>query len=264
MEIYPFFKQWVLPPGSILILLAIGFFLVRGTLGRLFLFVGWSLLLIMSLPGLAYPLIGLLEQAPAIPPARVTATGAGAIVVLGAGTYTDAPEYGGNTVGPNSLQRLRYAAWLQRRTGLPLYVVGGGGEDAPGPLMAQVLRDEFGVPVARVERESRTTWENASLTAPLLRADGVDHVLLVTQAWHMPRAMDAFEREGIQVTPAPTYFVHRRDHEPGDETKASRWLPQSTSFAFSAYAVHEMLGHSFYRARAMLSAPTEPSGHPDR
>ena len=51
MEAYAVVKQLLLPPGIILLLLAVAFFLVRGTLGRLLLFVAWSVLLIMSLPG---------------------------------------------------------------------------------------------------------------------------------------------------------------------------------------------------------------------
>lgn len=261
MDLYPILKQWLLPPGGILLLIAIAFLLVRGTLGRLILFVAWSLLLIMSLPALAYPFIALLEQAPAVTPPRVADTGAGAIVVLGAGTYTDAPEYGGDTVGPNSLLRIRYAAWLHRRTGLPVYVTGGPGEDAPGPVMAQVLRDEFQVPVAAVEDQSRTTWENASMTAPLLRAAGIGHVLLVTQAWHMPRAVAAFEREGVEVTPAPTYFIHRAPAKADDRPTTGKmvdWLPQASAFGYSAYAVHELIGQAYYRLRALLEGPAEP------
>jgi len=256
MEVYTVVKQWLLPPGGILLLLAIAFLLVRGTLGRVILFVAWSLLLIMSLPGLAYPLIGLLEQEPVVPPQQVMATGAGAIVVLAAGTYTDAPEYGGDTVDANSLQRIRYAAWLQRRTGLPLYVTGGYGEHAPGPVMAQVLRDEFQVPVAAVEDQSRTTWENADMTVPLLRAAGIGHVLLVTQAWHMPRAVAAFQRAGIEVTPAPTYFIHQAPAG-ADQTssKFRDWLPQASAFAASAHAVHEFIGQVYYQLRASLAPP---------
>lgn len=262
MSLYLVVKQWLLPPGIILIILAVAFFLVRGTLGRVVLFIGWSLLLIMSVPALSSPMIAMLEQASAIPPERVRDTGAEAIVVLGAATYTDAPEYGGDTVGVNSLLRIRYAAWLHRQTALPVYVVGGSGENAPGPVMAQVLREELQVPVAAVESESRDTWENATLSAPLLRRDGIGHVLLVTQAFHMPRARDAFERAGVEVTPAPTYFFHR-DPELGakgasDDDGGSDWLPQATAFLHSAFAVHEVMGQVYYHLRALLADPGLP------
>lgn len=273
---YPILKQLLLPPGILLILFALAFLLVRGTLGRLVLFVGWSLLAMLSIPALALPLIRAVEPYPALPPtglaAVVAASGAQAIVVLGGDTYTDAPEYGAHSVGVRSLERARYAAWLQRATGLPLYISGGRGERAPGRPMRAVLTEEFGVPVAALESESRTTWENARYTAPLLAAAGIDRVLLVTQAWHMPRAVAAFKRFGIRVTPAPTGFIHHRSDAAPDRAALADWLPQSNQFANSAFAVHELLGQVLYDLRARLERPAPgraaapppaPLPHPD-
>ena len=259
-EAYTILKQLLLPPGIILVLLAMAFFMVRGTLGRLLLFLSWSLLLLMSLPGLALPLIGKLEPYPALELDSKTVhgavNGAEAIVVLGAGIYSSASEYGGDTVDARSLERARYAAWLHRRTGLPIYVVGGGGRQAPGPQMVRVLEQEFGVPVAGLEQESRSTRENAELAAPMLRAAGIDRVLLVTHAWHMPRAVDSFRRAGVDVVPAPTYFAYRQN-EDDDETWQDRytdWLPQASALSLSYYAIHEFLGQVFYTLRATLSS----------
>ena len=261
---YTILKQLVLPPGSLLIILALAFMLVRGTLGRLLLFIGWSALLAMSLPALAMPMIAALEQHPAIVPTAVADTGAEAIVVLGGDIYSDAPEYGAHTLGPRSLERVRYTAWLHRQTGLPIYIAGGEGRHAPGPPMQRVLIEEFGVPVTRMEEDSRTTWENAEVITPLLRADGIHHVLLVTNAWHMARAVTVFEREGLRVTPAPTYFIHRAPGDYGGKPRRGRlsdWLPQATAFANSSYAVHEWLGQVYYDLRARLARP-DPLPHP--
>lgn len=254
IEAYTIIKQLLLPPGIILLLLAGAFFLVRGTAGRLLLFVAWSVLLAMSLPGVAARMIGSLESYPALVPAQLSALDADAIVVLGSGVYASSPEYGGHTVDGNSLLRLRYAAWLQRRTGLPVYVSGGAGEKAPGPAMVRVLEDELGVPVAGLERNSRTTWENAALTEPMLRADGIRRVLLVTQASHMPRAVEAFQLAGVEVVPAPTGFINRPVDRSGqswrDRYKA--WLPQASAFQISYYATHEWLGRVNYHLRGLF------------
>lgn len=251
---YTIVKQLLLPPGSLLLLLALAFLLLRGTLGRVVLFVAWSLFLIMSLPGFAYPLIGRLEQAPALTATAPDPQGAGAIVVLGGDLMANAPEYGGDTVGRLSLERVRYAAWLHRRTALPIYVTGGWGEHRIAPAMAQVVTEEFGVPVAGVEGESHTTWENATHTAPLLAAAGIRRVLLVTQAWHMPRSVAAFRQVGLEVVPAPTAFVYRPG-ENADAGSIADWLPQAGAFAASSYAVHEMLGQILYRLRETPAAP---------
>jgi uncharacterized SAM-binding protein YcdF (DUF218 family) len=257
MEAYSVLKQLLLPPGIFLVLLALAFLLVRGTLGRLVLFITWSLLLVLSLPAFAGLLFQLVESYPPLPPASLAETGAEAIVVLGAGVYSDAPEYGGHTVDANSMQRSRYAAWLHRRTGLPIYVTGGAGSRAPGPPMHRFLEQELGVPVSAVEDRSRNTRENAELTAPLLAQADIRRVLLVTDAWHMPRAVASFERAGVEVVPAPTYFVsdaHRLRAAAEGSTDAWRdWLPQMAALSAGYYAVHELLGEIYYELRAALT-----------
>ena len=45
-----------------------------------------------------------------------------------------------------------------------------------------------------------------SLSAAILREQGINSVYVVTQAWHMRRALIAFAHTGITVTAAPTRF----------------------------------------------------------
>jgi uncharacterized SAM-binding protein YcdF (DUF218 family) len=86
-------------------------------------------------------------------------------------------------------------------------------------------------------------------------------VLLVSQAWHLPRAQAAFEREGVAVTPAPTAFIHRRGarhrQEADDDGFPRAWLPQARAFWYSTLAVHEFLGQVYYRLRALLGGMNE-------
>lgn len=64
--------------------------------------------------------------------------------------------------------------------------------------MADLLRDDFGVQVRWKEERSRTTWENAQMTADLLLPQGIKRVAVVTQAWHMPRAVWSLKRPGLK------------------------------------------------------------------
>ena len=96
---------------------------------------------------------------------------ADAIVVLGAGSYLKAPEYGADTVGEAGLFRLRYAARLQRETGRPVLVTGGkpqGNTLSEAEQMKAVLENEFHVPVKWTEGESNNTLENARFTQRIL------------------------------------------------------------------------------------------------
>ena len=154
-----------------------------------------------------------LHAHPAMPPdAEVPA--AGVIVVLGAGSYRDPPEYeGSDTVGRLTLERLRYAASLHRRSGLPLLVTGGGtlpGTPAEAAAMALSLEDDFGIGVRFVEDRSRNTAENAANSARMLSEAGISRIVLVTHAVHMARAVRAFEGQGLEVVPAPTVIAGER------------------------------------------------------
>jgi uncharacterized SAM-binding protein YcdF (DUF218 family) len=192
-----------------------------------------------------------LEPYPALTPESPRTRQAQAILVLGGDRYSWAPEFGGDTVGAKTLQRLRYAARLHRGTGLPLYVTAGSPphEHPPlGRLMVQVLEAELGVSVAGVEDRSRTTWENAELSAQMLAGDGIRRILLVTHAWHLPRAMDAFERVGLDPIPAPTAFLHREGG--GTDFSLIDWLPSAQAFSVSYFALHEWLGQAWYRLKA--------------
>ncbi len=107
--------------------------------------------------------------------------------------------------GEGSLQRCRYAAKLHRETLLPILVSGGsalksGKTDAE--RMTRMLERDFNVPVAWQENRAINTIENAALSSKILKAAGVDEVLLVTDGWHMSRAKKLFERQGIRVVPA--------------------------------------------------------------
>lgn len=182
------------------------------------------------------------------PLADGTASGAQAIVVLGASTSIAVPEYGGaDTVSPNTLNRIRYGAWLHRRTGLPILVTGGRVVDGIAPaaeLMAATLRDEFTVPVRWIEPRARNTAENAAYSAGLLEPDGVSHVLLVTHSFHMRRSVEAFEQTGLRVTPAPISLVRSR----GD-LSLHDFMPNARALAWSREALYEYLGRFWYRIR---------------
>jgi uncharacterized SAM-binding protein YcdF (DUF218 family) len=250
--LYTVIKSLIMPPGGLILLLLIGFFLVRGVLGRVFLLVAITVLALMSLPTVAARLMTGLEPFPALGPDALAQTRADGILILGAGRYSWAPEYGGDTVGTKSMDRLRYGAFLHRRTGLPVYVTGGSPTDEQptlGRLMARVLEQEYGIVPAGVEDRSRSTEENAAYSAQMLGRDGVARVLLVTHAWHMPRAVGSFERAGIETVPAPTAFVHR---EGGSGPEYRDWLPSARAFLDSYFALHEYLGQAWYQLKATM------------
>ena len=214
--VYSILKTLVLPPGIFILLLILAFYASKGVLARLLIFLTTALLTLFSLPLVAAYLLSSLESYPALITEAPVPDDAQAIIVLSSEVYADAPEYGGDTLGQRTLARVRYGAFLARETGLPLYVTGGGADDghaAVSKLMAEALEREFGIDVAGIEDQSKTTRENAQLSVPMLRNDGIEYALVVTHAWHMPRAMESFEREGLRVSAAPTILARRLNAE---------------------------------------------------
>ena len=254
--IYNFSRGLVLPPTSLFLVIAAGLLMWRRwpRAGRALAATGLAALAFLSSSAGASLLVAPLERlsAPLLAPERA---GAQAIVVLAAGRVRQAPEYGGRDIPDyTALARLRYAAHLHRRTGLPVLVSGGhvGSRLDPDPntrvytladAMATALREDFGVPVKWIESRSRDTGENAGYSAALLRKDGIKHVLLVTAAMHMPRARRTFEHAGLAVTGAPTMFFGQQQLGPG------AWLPSAEGMRRSWYAVYELLGMVWYRVR---------------
>lgn len=200
---------------------------------------GGLLLLVQSLPPVANTLIATLEQRTR--PVLSDPVDAQAIVILGSGLQIEAAEYGGDTATERTLVRLRYGATLARRLQLPVLVSGGRPHKASrseAEVMGDIIEREFGVVVRWREKESMDTAENATMSAAILKAAGIRRVVLVTQAFHMPRAQRLFEAAGLEVIAGPTDFKGRRREPPG----IFDWLPQVKAMQTSYYAEHEWLG----------------------
>lgn len=200
----------------------------------------------LSTQFVADQLLWLVEPAPRDP---VADTSGQAIVVLGGGTYFDAPEYGGDTVTAPTLVRLRYAAHLHRALKKPVLVAGGAPQGNPAPeaqLMKQALQRDLHVPVQWLEEHSRNTLENARLSRLVLNAAGVQRIYLVTHAWHMRRARLAFEHAGFAVIPAPTGYTT------GFELTALDFLPVARALRGSSRFFHEAAGIGWYHLRVAL------------
>lgn len=237
----------LLPPGILILAMAGGLALRCRwpRLGTGLIASGLAALYVLSMPLTAHVLLAGWEPQP---PAATTDGGA-AIVVLGGGKSHSAPEFGGDTVHGATLVRLRYAAHLQRRTGLPILVSGGSSEDSPqteAELMQRTLQQEFSAPVRWVEGGSANTLDNARLSYRMLAAENIRSIHLVTHAWHMPRAQLVFEAAGFKVIPAATAYTTRF------RLTILDFLPSARALRNSALFFHEVIGIVWYRLRLIL------------
>ncbi len=244
-ELKPIASALVLPPAGPLLLAAIGGALAASRwrkLGGVLAATGLGAAWLLSTHAVALMLVAaLVPEVPAVTPAQVASVQA--IVVLGGGTQESAPEYGAAQPGPHTLARLRYGAWLARRTGQPLAFAGGVGWASAGTqrtseaaVAQRVWQDEYGLAARWLDDQSRDTRENAQRLARMLQADGVRRIALVSDAWHLPRAMLHFRSAGFEVLPAPTGLPSPVDRP------VLEWLPSAHGLALSRHALREWLG----------------------
>jgi uncharacterized SAM-binding protein YcdF (DUF218 family) len=232
-------KALILPPTGPLLLLVAGLLLIRRAPrgGRIAAWAGTLALLALSTPLVAFALLKLLDTSPAIDFQR--AGTAQAIVILGGGIRRHAAEYGGDTLGRLTLERVRYGAYVARRTGLPVLVTGGSvlGGEPEGALMRAALESEFGVPVRWAELQSRNTHENAVRTAEILGTAKISRIVLVAHSFDMPRALAEFAAQGIEAIPAPTGI-------PGGQIDSVLdLLPSMSALQGSYFALYEIFGN---------------------
>ncbi|ONH52681.1 Uncharacterized SAM-binding protein YcdF, DUF218 family [Pseudomonas cedrina] len=249
MPIRYFIKQLLLPPGILLLLLALAWWFRRSRprLAACCFALGFGGMWLISLPAVVEWGARALETEP--PLARedwsTLAGRADAIVVLGSGRERGDPAWGTDQPTGIGLERQRYAARLAKASGLPVLTTGGlhyGTPPSEAELMAVSMRDDFGVNVRWKEERSRTTWENAQMSAEILLPEGVKRVVVVTHASHMPRAVWSFEKAGFTVVPAPVGFLGVDNARP-----LGGWLPEFKSIWQSGQLINEAVGQVGYR-----------------
>ena len=233
-----------LPPVGLAITALIGVLLSLRwrRLGRAVALVSLVGLILLGMPVTAQIL--LFRLAELVPAATRAGSPPQAIVVLGGDVARSLPPGEAFDVGPLSLDRVRTAARLHRQTGLPILVTGGPVSPAGEPVadvMAVALLQDFNTQVTWQDTSARNTWENASASAALLRSRGISSVYVVTQEWHMPRAMIAFRHVGLHVVPAPTQLL---GPPPLDDWRF--YVPRESAWNDSYYAIHEWIGYFYY------------------
>lgn len=232
----------ILPPTSLALLAFVGLWLTRKhpKTGRILGALSLVTLLILSLPVTGNALLKSLETSEPISETQLKDIQA--IIVLGGGKNNEAPEFGNqDTVNRWTLQRLRYGAYLQQQTNKPILVTGGApfGGRSEADTMAETLKRDFHAEDVWIEAQSKDTAENAAYSASILSAYGIQRVAIISQAWHLPRAIQLFEQQGLTVYPAPTGYTTN------EKKFIAEWLPNASALDKSSIALKEYMGRAF-------------------
>jgi uncharacterized SAM-binding protein YcdF (DUF218 family) len=248
---------YVLQPSSMLLLLFIAGLLFyrfgwRRTGGRILVF-SVALYAIAGLSPLANIILWTLEGHYARPVIEDLDRLDG-MIVLGGVVDTMVSEERGEVALTEAAERLTEAAALAVRFPNARIVVSGGdgallyGSSDEATLAKRFLT-RLGIDGGRVSLEtaSRTTWENAVFTKKLVEPKPGERWLLITSAFHMPRASGVFRAADFDITPWPVDF---RTRGPED---AFRFSPRpSTAWRRIDLAVKEWVGYLAYYVTGRL------------
>jgi uncharacterized SAM-binding protein YcdF (DUF218 family) len=216
----------------------------RAAMGMLWL--GLAVLGLLGFEALPHALLRPLENQYPVPTAAVVDRHVGVGVLGGATQHPRSYQAHAQVPLGEAAERMSVPVGLLRQHP-KLALVFSGGEGrlwATGVTEAELARAfyrEQGVELARVTLEagSRNTRENARQVVALLGARCQEPWLLVTSAWHMPRAVAEFESLGCRVTPYPV------DFRTGASTDWSEYA-LARSLMLWQTALHEWLGLAVY------------------
>lgn len=248
-----FVSFWLMPLPLSLTLLTLGIFLLfsarRARLGRILVVAGTALLLIFSNKAVSTALIRPLERdfttlpefAPGEPLPETLAR-CRYIVVLGGG-HGDTPGFSAvNKLSHSARARLTEGVRLARA--LPQARLVTCGRGAPGqPNHAEILAQaavSLGIPRSRIVLlESARDTHDESLAIRELVGD--QPVILVTSAWHLPRALGLMRGAGVTAVPAACDHMVR----PGEQRSWTDYTWDSDSIGRSSRAIAERLGRAW-------------------
>ncbi|OZC34916.1 hypothetical protein B9Q17_09920 [Marinobacter vinifirmus] len=164
-----------------------------------------------------------------------------AIVVLGGGVS----PAGHGDLYPNlesGADRVWHAARLFHASKAPLVLLTGGSDPEHSATSEAEAMQRFmvdlGVPEQAIllEQQSRNTTQNAEHSAEILAEQGINRILLITSAYHMPRAKGLFQAQGLEVIPVAT------DQEVLSRPLWRDLLPETSALDSSSRAIKEIVG----------------------
>ena len=179
------------------------------------------------------------------------------LVVLGGTVNMPITDARGAPALVSGAERIIEAVRLARRyESLKILLVGGPNtvltNPTPDAEIVKKIMVDLGIPRGRIitEPRSRNTYQNAARTRELglIRAGEEKQWLLITSAYHMPRAVGCFRQNGLNLTPYPVNYMTG-----GQKTLYKPFYYAMDGITLTDLAVKEWLGLLAYRVSGRLS-----------
>ena len=206
---------------------------------------GVIILFILSMPIVSDKLIAYLESDyELIKPSKVES--ADAVVVLSGMVKTIQTKNGLDYEWGEAADRIFAGIDLFKSNKAPVLILTGGKLPwSIGVPEGEYLRDvaiDLGVPKKDIliTENVENTDQEAKAIKKILLLDN-PKVILVTSAFHMPRAQLVFEAAGINVIPFPVDFIIG-----AEKFTFMSFIPSAGSFSSTSFFVREMIGRTYY------------------
>ena len=201
-------------------------------------------------------------ESEAAPPGGGASQPPEAIVVLGGAMSYVRPSGVPIAEWGDAIDRVFGGIALAREGRAPRLIFSGGSwigqEGLPSEgAVARQLALEFGLPADRVEvsPQALNTQQEAEAIRKMF-SSARPRIILVTSAFHIPRAAVTFETEGFEVIPHPVDF-----RAPVQRGALMNWLPSTDALEKSDLVIREALGRGYYRLRGMLRTESQTAAN---
>jgi len=207
-----------------------------------------GILIVCSLPVFSNKLISYLERDYSLLPPASTKT-ADAIVVLSGMVRTIEGANGLAYEWREASDRIFAGIDLIKGNKAPVLVLTGGklpwSVGKPEGEHLRAIAEKLGVPsdIILLTENVQNTDQEAKAVAKFLNKK-VPNIILVTSAFHMPRAQKVFEAAGIEVSPFPVDFLSG-----ADKTTLIHFIPSAGAFRDTSFFVRELIGRIYYELK---------------
>ena len=211
-------------------------------------FTGIAILIICSLPILSSELNAYLEKDYQLNRTSDVDT-ASAIVVLSGMVRTIKTKDGFAYEWTDSVDRIFAGIDLFKENKAPFLILTGGKLPwSVGKPEGEYLRDvamKYGIPKKYIllSKNVENTDQEAKAVRKILSTDD-PKVILVTSAFHMPRAKKVFEAAGITVIPFPVDFRSR-----AEKLTFMNFIPSAAAFYSTSSFIREIIGRAYYNLK---------------
>lgn len=237
----------ILPPSSLIILMAAGVFVMkkRPRIGKVVVAAGIFILYLFSIKPVSNLLLMPLESR-FQPLENISSEFEGYIVILAHGVL-DLPWLSLNPApDETSLSRLASGIALYNRNPDSAIIISGGSGNPEKPHIPEsdAMKDaavSLGVPARdiMIENVSRNTVENASSLLTVI--GNKKRIILVTSAYHTKRSVALFEKMGFDVIPAPCDYKSEQKN-----ITFYSFLPYAVNLLNSSTAISEYMAIFWY------------------